>query len=252
MLSCAAALSPTAAPSRRCGHALAMAPHVLGETPDWLVATKPYAASVHEGEDSLLEQLRSGAGRAALYPVHRIDASTTGVVMFAKSAATAAHLQEALRAETTRKLYTGILMGELCGSGRWTQPLTRRAEGRKNPAGSPKTARVSASTGYRVLAADARLSLVELSLDVAGRTHQIRRHAALGRHPVVGDRRYGEPRHCSRIERTFGFGRVALHASRLRIRIDGVDHLFEAPLPAAWDAILEPLDWHGRLPSGAR
>ena len=232
----------------RCGHARA-AVRVLDETSDWLVACKPYGASVHEGADSLLQQLSADGHAPPLLPVHRIDATTTGVVLFAKGGATAALLQEALNAETTSKQYTAVLMGELHGAGCWSQPLTRRAEGRKNPQGSPRSARAPASTGYRVLetATDARLSLVELSLRVAGRTHQIRRHAALARHAVIGDRRYGEARHCSRIERMFGFDRVALHASRLSIRIDGVDYLYEAPLPAAWGTLLEPLGWQGRL-----
>jgi 23S rRNA-/tRNA-specific pseudouridylate synthase len=62
--------------------------------------------------------------------------------------------------------------------------------------------------------------MVEIEL-LSGRTHQIRRHAKLSGHPVVGDARYGTARAINYIKRNCGFDRLALHARSLAIRLPG-------------------------------
>ena len=59
---------------------------------------------------------------------------------------------------------------------------------------------------------------------LSGRTHQIRKHAAAKGHPIVGDTRYGEPKHAAQLRERFGFEGMALHAACLKIVIDGVEH----------------------------
>lgn len=217
-------------------------PLVIDEGNGWLAACKPAGISVHEGSDSLVRAL-ADAGHPNLSPVHRIDAGTTGVCLMAKDGA-AATLQKAL--ESATKQYIGVLRGELheASGGEWSAPLTRRAEGRKNPQGSPASARVPALTRYRCIAAHANehMSLVELTIST-GRTHQIRRHAAMARHAVVGDGRYGEARHGKHVQKRFGCDGIMLHASRLVISIDGDEHSFHAPLPPDWERLLMPLGW---------
>jgi len=52
---------------------------------------------------------------------------------------------------------------------------------------------------------------------LSGRTHQIRRHARLAGHPVVGDRRYGSTRSIAHVREQCGFTRLALHAMEIRV-----------------------------------
>lgn len=68
-------------------------------------------------------------------------------------------------------------------------------------------------TEYRVLEHSRRYSLIE-ARPLTGRRHQIRRHAKLAGHPIVGDRRYGSRRAWSVLQRN-GFHRMALHAASL-------------------------------------
>ena len=53
----------------------------------------------------------------------------------------------------------------------------------------------------------------------------------------TGDRRYGNPRRNAQLQERYGFDGMALHASLLRLVVDGVTFEFEAPLPASWSAL---------------
>ena len=131
----------------------------------------------------------------------------------------------------TIKRYCGVVRGSLAPvKGVWARALSNRAEGRRYPQGA-RESRVAAATEYSVAASGGGFSAVEFRLR-SGRTHQIRRHAALAGHSIVGDARYGKL--------TPGFGGIALHAWRLTVRLDGKTRSFETPAPAAW-AALAPL-----------
>jgi 23S rRNA-/tRNA-specific pseudouridylate synthase len=81
---------------------------------------------------------------------------------------------------------------------------------------------------------------------LTGRKHQIRRHAALAGHPVVGDRRYGTTR-ALRFVRNRGFTRLALHAHGLRFVPPGGDApvlVQTADLPRELRALLDSDQGH--------
>lgn len=59
------------------------------------------------------------------------------------------------------------------------------------------------------------------------------------RHQILGDSRYGDPKHAADTKARYGFDGMALHSALLAITIDGTDHVFEAPLPPSWDGLLE-------------
>jgi len=218
-------------------------PLVIEATADWIAACKPAGVRVHDGEPNLLTLLESELGCSDLRPAHRLDVDTSGIVMIARNAAAAAKLQRCLRRDDTLKEYLGVMRG--CPSvreGCWTLPLSRKAEGRRNPRGRYAD-RKPANTRYSVVKTDElrHLALARFTLTTTGRTHQIRRHAALNRHQLAGDRRYGDARHAAHIERTFGLSTCVLHACSLQIVIDDTQHTFEAPPPATWSPLLEAL-----------
>ncbi|MBU4053853.1 MAG: RNA pseudouridine synthase, partial [Proteobacteria bacterium] len=66
----------------------------------------------------------------------------------------------------------------------------------------------------RILEYSERYTLVEIEL-MTGRKHQIRRHAKLAGHPVVGDLRYGSARAAKYLKENHQFDRLALHAYAL-------------------------------------
>ena len=94
--------------------------------------------------------------------------------------------------------------------------------------------RVSARTEYKTLDSNRYLSLVEMRLG-SGRQHQIRRHAALSRHAVVGDRRYCEPKFCDKMRQVYDFEGMALHASQLLLHVSDTEQYRVAlELPEEW------------------
>jgi 23S rRNA pseudouridine1911/1915/1917 synthase len=129
----------------------------------------------------------------ALWLVHRLDVGTSGLVLLARDQATHRQLVQAFSARQVRKTYVALCWGQpRPKEGQFEQPLgpdrDDRRKMRVDPDGRP------ARTRYRVLAAPAYVSLVELHPET-GRTHQLRVHLAHAGHPIVGDDFYGGPRH---------------------------------------------------------
>ncbi len=220
----------------------AQQPLVIHEASDFIVVNKPPRVVVHDGEASLTSTL-AAMGHADVDPCHRLDADTSGVLLFARKGATG-RLHKCLAAQNTKKCYRAILQGSFKGSsGAWTQAISAKAEGRKNPRGVAAS-RVDAVTEYNVLGQTQFITAVDFVLR-SGRKHQIRKHAACNKHPIIGDTRYG-PKHGADVTKRYEFDGMALHSALLAITIDGTDHVFEAPLPSSWDGLLKEF---GELPA---
>lgn len=183
------------------------------------------------GERTALTLVRtalSTPGRPAhLWPVHRLDRETSGVLLLARSRGAC----EAVRARwgEARKTYLAIVEGTPSpAQGMVDQPLWEDASlnVRVGPGPEAKEAR----TRYRTLTVAGKRTLLEVELDT-GRRHQIRAHLAWLGHPVVGDERYGT-----------GGKRLGLHALRLEVCPPGEEDplVLEAPAPRAFSALLEP------------
>ena len=71
-------------------------------------------------------------------------------MLLATTREAAAELQASMQSDECVKRYRGVINGQLEGEGAWTQPLTPKAEGRKNPQGK-RAERVAASTAFRVV-----------------------------------------------------------------------------------------------------
>jgi 23S rRNA pseudouridine1911/1915/1917 synthase len=142
--------------------------------------------------------------------VHRLDASTSGLMVLAKSERAYSALKRAFRDREVDKLYHALVQGH-------PDPLrgTVDAPIARHPSGDGRFAVVAGGrpsvTHYDTLEAFRAASLTEIILET-GRTHQIRVHMAAIRHPCVGDRLYGaDPVLAARL----GLTRQWLHAVRL-------------------------------------
>lgn len=204
-----------------------MKPNLLLQTADFLAVDKPPGMSVHNQEDpqNLLSLLERQFGKK-LYPVHRLDKETSGVQILALDERAARKLAGEFQERAVRKLYTGVVRGELAGAGVWRQPLSDKAEGRKNPAGLAKD-RVACETRYQVLKNSRYFTLCEFDL-ITGRQHQIRKHAALAGHALIGDGRYGDPKYNGRMAEIYGTDRMFLHCSRVEL----AGKVIESPVAA--------------------
>ncbi len=159
------------------------------EDDDVLVVDKNAGTEVETGLLPELESLRPG-----LRPVHRLDANTKGIVLFAKNGQAEERLLSAFRDhEGIRKEYEAVLCGTPSpASGRLVDYGCKDAERalmRSVPEGTKGALRMELA--YRVLESRGGLCLTAVEL-MTGRTHQIRVQFAHAGHPVLGDDRYGD------------------------------------------------------------
>ena len=161
-----------------------------------------------EGKDALPTLLAAQLG-GEIYPVHRLDRETSGLIVFARTKSAAAQLSRELLDGKLQKEYLAVL----CGVPQETQAhlsdflfYDRRA-GKSFVVTKERKGVKSAKLDYELLASANNRSLVRVTL-LTGRTHQIRVQFASRKLPLVGDRRYGAPADGSSI---------ALHAYRLSL-----------------------------------
>jgi 23S rRNA-/tRNA-specific pseudouridylate synthase len=153
---------------------------------DLLVADKNAGAEV-EGE--LLGEL--SAIFDPLYPVHRLDANTEGLVVFARTESARDRLLDAFQRHETEKIYRAVVLGRP-KDGTYVHYAKKDADAaymRLCRETDPDALRMELA--LRVLETKRDLSLVEIRL-MTGRTHQIRVQLAAIGCPVLGDDKYGD------------------------------------------------------------
>ncbi len=190
--------------------------NILFKDESMLVVDKPVGVSVHnqDGDDNLISLLQGQFSGLQFYPVHRLDKETSGVQIFALNEKTAALLALAFQERKLEKKYVGVLCGSmLSDKGSWLQPLSDRSEGRKNPAGLSQD-RIQCETRFQVLERSKYFTKCEFNL-ITGRQHQIRKHAVLNRHALVGDQRYGDLKYNQKIATIYGHARMFLHCQSI-------------------------------------
>ena len=226
-------------------------PVLLYRDDRYVAVHKPPGLLVHrsrlsEDKDFLLQRVRDHIGQR-VYPVHRLDRATSGVILFGLDPEAAERLHSAFEQGRVDKVYRCVVRGWLHDGGRIDHPLDDPESGK---------ARRPASTLYRPLAnaeidepvgryATARYSLVEVR-PLSGRRHQIRRHLKHIAHPIVGDTTYGKGCHNRLFRERFACARLLLRAESLSF----VHPFEETPIrihasdEPDWEQIMRGLDWN--------
>jgi len=203
---------------------------------DWLaVVAKPSGEIVHpgwaRGEATTMTRVRN-ALRQWVYPIHRLDRGTSGVVVFARDRETARALADSWSGGLVRKRYLALVRGTAEEQVEVDHAVRRGERGAE---------RVEAVTRFSRLAtcSRARCSLVQAE-PVTGRLHQIRRHLKHLSHPIVGDVRYGDGNINRAFRADWGLHRLALHAAAIDLEhpMTGVALELVAPGP---DDLAQPL-----------
>jgi tRNA pseudouridine65 synthase len=248
----------------------------------YLVAVdKPAGLFVHRSfmdKDEVyfaLQLVRDQIGKY-VYPVHRLDRPTSGVLLFALTKEVAQKLNEAFANKSSShganaqnsdtdfsktdlsKSYYALVRGHL--------PITKHTElidyplkekldklGDKNV--SRDKAPQSAQSYYQVIKQaslpialgkfdSVRYSLVKLS-PITGRRHQLRRHLAHLRHPIIGDINYGDNKQNPFFIQHFGFKRLMLIAKSLSFThpITNNKVIITAEFDQQWQHVFTELDW---------
>lgn len=172
------------------------------------VIVKPAGMLSEEGGGiGVPSELRAALKTDAIYPVHRLDRETGGVMVYARTKSAAAFLSRAIAQGQLEKTYFALVHGHPEAETGIFEDLLFR-DMRKNKSYVVKRQRGGvrrASLSYQVLSEKDGISLVRIRLHT-GRTHQIRVQFASRRMPLVGDGRYGA---------ADGISRLGLFACRL-------------------------------------
>ncbi|MBL8768910.1 MAG: RluA family pseudouridine synthase [Planctomycetes bacterium] len=168
------------------------------------------------------------------HAVHRLDRETSGVVVFAKSDAAKAALDEAFRGRSVHKHYLALVHGRPKPAEGTIRSFIRDQGAHATSSRSPIPGGKSAITHYRVVEQFAHAALVACEPET-GRFNQIRLHFVDRGHPLVGERKYAI---ASRFP--LRFKRFVLHAQRLELPhpITRATLAIDAPLPRDVDELL--------------
>jgi tRNA pseudouridine65 synthase len=232
---------------------------VLYQDEQLVAVNKPSGLLVHRSAidrhetEIAMTIVRDQLGRW-VYPLHRLDKATSGVLVFALDRETARAMTVAFTGSQVSKRYLAVVRGFTGEGDRIDHPLKdprRRMTGQEK-GGEPERPSV---TEYRRLAtvelqlpvgryATARYSLVAAA-PLTGRTHQIRRHLKHIFHPVVGDTTYGDGKQNEFFRSKFNCRRLLLHAAAIEFIHPGTGRplSIHAPLDNDFRAVLEALQW---------
>lgn len=197
---------------------------IVIDKPENLLSVASEAEPEKTAYFQLTDYLRQGRAHARdrVWIVHRLDRETSGLMIFAKTAAAKQSLQAAW--DQAEKRYEAVVEGKLgAESGVFESDLDETNPFKvHSTAPNPQTRH--AVTHYRVLAYGRRRTLVELTLET-GRRHQIRVQLADAGCPIIGDKKYGA--------KTDPVKRLALHACALKFLhpVTQKELRFASPLP---------------------
>ena len=224
---------------------------ILYHDSELVAVDKPAGLLVHPSaldareDTTALKLLRDQLG-AWVWPLHRLDKATSGVLLFARSEAAARTWGPAFENGQVRKRYLALVRGWPAERGEIDHPLARDPE--LPSAGQP---RLPALTRYERLAcfewpfsadgrhATSRYALVAVE-PVSGRRHQIRRHFKHIAHPLVGDTTHGKSAHNRAVAAWLGVQRLWLHARLLELQTGQGPVRIEAPCGPEWEPLLRP------------
>jgi tRNA pseudouridine65 synthase len=195
---------------------------ILYQDDHFVAINKPSGILVHRtkiryarNDGFVLQQLRDQI-RQRLYPVHRLDKQTSGVLIFGFSGADAKAMNLILQSGEAEKRYLAIVRGYTAATGRIDHPVKKEKSKEAVAAVSEYLTLDQTELPFPVGRYEtARYSLVEVR-PLSGRTHQIRKHFAHIFHPVIGDGKYGDRFHNRFFVSQYDCGRLLLHAKGLR------------------------------------
>ena len=206
---------------------------ILFRDENYVAIFKPAGLIVHRSDSSqsdepvLLQSLRDQLG-CHVYPVHRLDQPTAGLILFGLNSSAAAKMVDLFTRRMVSKYYQALVCGSAPDRGFIDKPLGAKSGDDWNQSDKIDTNEKEAITKYETLwryrvpgfgtnARSTDLSLLEVK-PLTGRSHQIRRHLDQLGHPVVGDHRHGDNATNTFVFDRTGVVRMLLTSMRLDFR----------------------------------
>ncbi len=228
---------------------------------EYLVAVnKPSGLLVHRSDMARHEtehamKIVRNQLRQWVYPFHRLDRSTSGVLVFALDQETARRMTQLFTDDKISKKYLAVVRGHTREEERIDHPLKERWDKMTDQRADKDKPAQQAITSYRRLAtvevpqpvgpyATARYSLLQVK-PLTGRNHQIRRHMKHVFHPVLGDTTYGDGKHNDFFRKHFNCHRLLLHANTIEFIHPHTGGLIaiQAALDDTFSMLFKALGW---------
>lgn len=195
---------------------------VVYQDDEMLVVNKPAGIAVQGGAGisvCLLDILERQTGKK-VYPVHRLDRDTAGLLVVALTPVSAAAYTQYIAGSSVKKVYRAVCAGQ-------PKALTGTIT---TPAGRADDLK-SAYTDYRVESSVSGYSFLSLRLGT-GRMHQLRIHLASIGCPIIADDKYGDFRKNREMRTLYKVRKLQLAACELELPLGSALRRFSAPLPA--------------------
>ncbi len=233
-----------------------MSLEIIFEDENIICVNKPNNVLVHHAllsrnvadEDSLL-QLIEKEFQMKVYPIHRLDRKTSGLILLAKEKEFVSKFQELFIAKEIDKIYYGIVRGHSPETKTIDSPVKGRDANVHKEALTHLKTLANTTLDIPVKPYDSsRYSLVELS-PKTGRMHQLRVHSNKISHPLIGDTKYGDKNHDVMFDENFGWKNLFLHAGMLKFThpFTAEELTLKGNFPKDWIALFEEFSWTNPL-----
>lgn len=195
---------------------------IIFEDDDIVVINKPHGLLVHRSPiarntDEFAVQILRDQLNEYVYPIHRLDRKTSGLLLFSKKKELIPELQRLFSERKVKKTYRAILRGYTEDQGTIDYALTNDKGKEQNAITHYKTLKRTEIDVPFGKHNTSRYSLVE-AYPETGRMHQLRKHFAHILHPIIGDRPHG----CNKQNKLFlekwNMGTMMLHAKKLEFK----------------------------------
>ncbi|KOO14135.1 pseudouridine synthase [Vibrio xuii] len=226
----------------------------------FVAVNKPAGMLVHRSwldkheTQFVMQTLRDQIGQH-VFPLHRLDRPTSGVLIFALSSEVASQVMPMFANHEMEKTYHAIVRGWIEESGRLDYALKVELDKIADKHASQEKEAQEAITDYWPLAKvevphstgkfpTTRYCLMEMK-PLTGRKHQLRRHMAHLRHPIVGDTTHGDGKHNKLYREVYDSHRLLLHASSLEFVHPFTNEkvLIKAGIDETWQKLCAEFDW---------
>lgn len=227
---------------------------ILYQSADLVAINKPHGLLVHrspiasDASEFAVQLLRDQLGQR-VYPVHRLDRKTSGVLLFALTESMNSMMQMLFAEGAVHKIYLAIVRGYTPDELTVDYPL-RRDDGDGRPGVLQEAVTVLKTLRRTEISlpfgkhATSRYSLVELT-PITGRMHQLRKHMAHILHPIIGDRPHGCNKQNKLFKDHFEMNTMLLHAQRIEFvhPITAEKITITAPWQVEFERMMGELFW---------
>lgn len=233
---------------------------------EYMVAVnKPAGMLVHRSwldkheTQFVMQTLRDQIGQH-VFPLHRLDRPTSGVLVFALSSEIAANMMPMFAQHEMQKTYHAIVRGWIEQADVLDYPLKEELDKIADKFARQDKEAQDAVTAYQPLAKvevphstgkfpTTRYCLMEMQ-PKTGRKHQLRRHMAHLRHPIVGDTTHGDGKHNRLYREVYDSHRLMLHASELSFIHPYTQQplVLRAGFDQTWQRLFTTFGWHNPQP----